>query len=123
SQEDTFGVSDGFHHKWVGIDPTGGTDAFSPNVIWGKEDRTMDVWVQLAVIAQAKADAVTVFVREMPEYSIKHNDILIDDASLVVIPPVVGPVVQPVAVGAQKSVKNDKPEAALELSRVATIGS
>jgi hypothetical protein len=123
SQNDDFGVSEGYHHKWVGIDPTGGTDALGPNVIWGNEDRTMDVWVQLGVIAQAQADHVTVFVRERPEYSIKHNDVLIDDASLFVIPDQTAPVVQPVANATRKASDNDKPENAVAISRVPTSGT
>lgn len=123
SQKDDFGVSEAFHHKWVGIDPTGGSDPFSPNIVWGNEDRTMDVWVQLGVIAQAKGEYVTVYVRETPEYSVKHNDVLIDDADLVVIPAPTGPVVQPVAQASQKALDNDKPENAVPISRVPTNGT
>lgn len=123
SQLDTFGVSESFHRKWVGIDPTGGTDAFAPTVIWGNEDRTMDVWVHLGVIAQAQGDAVTVFVRETPDLPVKHNDVLIDDASLVVIPPPAQPVVQPVAVGEKKATNNDTPQNAVMIGRVATSGA
>jgi hypothetical protein len=123
SQNDDFGVSDGYHHKRVGIDPTGGSDPFAPTVVWGNEDRTMDVWVQLGVIAQAKGDAVTVFVQEKPEYSLKHNDVLIDDAALVTIPAPTGRVVQPEAVGSVKAlVDNSTPDKALPISRIATTG-
>jgi hypothetical protein len=123
SQEDVFGVSEAFHHKWVGIDPTGGTDAFSPNVIWGNEDRTMDVWVQIGVIAKAQGEYVTVFVREQPEYPVKHNDVLLDDAELFVIPPPAGGVVvQPVSAATRSAAKADNTtaEKALEISRTAT---
>jgi len=123
SQNDTFGVSEGFHHKWVGIDVNGGTDPYSQDIVWGNEDRTMDVWVQLGVIAQAKGDHVTVFVRETPEYSIKHNDVLVDDAALVTIPEPAQPVVQPVASATQKATNNDKPENAVTISPVATTGT
>ena len=116
SQLDKFGISDGFSHKWVGIDPTGGVDPYSPNIVWGNEDRTMDVWVQVGVIAQAKADKVTVFVREMPEYSVKHNDTLIDDGELVTIPAPEGPVVQPSSVLTKKlSGDNTSPDKAFRL--------
>jgi hypothetical protein len=122
SQEDVFGVSEAFHHKWVGIDPTGGVDPFSANIVWGNEDRTMDVWVQLGVIAQAKGDTVTVFVRETPEYSVKHNDVLLDDAEMVVVPaPADGAAVQPVAnaVRSAEQADNTTAEKALELGRTA----
>jgi hypothetical protein len=120
SQEDVFGVSEAFHHKWVGIDPNGGVDPFSPNVVWGNEDQTMDVWVQLGVIARAKGETVTVFVRETPEYSVKHNDVLLDDAELVVIaPPPGGVAVQPIAAATRSADKADNTtaEKALELGR------
>jgi hypothetical protein len=126
SQEDVFGVSEAFHHKWVGIDPTGGVDPFSPNIVWGNEDRTMDVWVQLGVIAPAKGDTVTVFVRETPEYSVKHNDVLIDDAELVVVPaPAGGVAVQPVANATRsaENADNGTPEKALELGRTALLAT
>jgi hypothetical protein len=117
SQADVFGVSDGFHRKWVGIDPSGGTDPFSPNVVWGNEDRTMDTWVQLGVVAQARGDRVTVFVREQPEWSVKHNDVLIDDAELVAVPAPSGAVAQPVAQGIREVAgENATPEGAVAIS-------
>lgn len=116
SEQDYFCISESYHHKWVGIDPTGGTDPFSPNIVWGTEDRTMDVWAQLGVIAQARGDRVTVFVRNRPEYSVKHNDILIDDAELVVLPEPPQPVQQPVAIGTMKiGDENRTPDSAVAL--------
>lgn len=124
SESDVFGLSDSFHHKWVGIDPTGGTDPFSPEVVWGREDRTMDLWDELAVIAQARGDTVTVFVRETPEYSVKHNDVLVDDAALVTIPPPVGPVVQPLAVASRTApADNVRPDRAAPIGRITTLGT
>jgi hypothetical protein len=65
-----------------------------------------------------------VFVQEKPEYSLKHNDVLIDDADLVQIPAPTGPVVQPQAVGTVKAlVDNSSPDKALPISRVATTGA
>jgi hypothetical protein len=124
SEQDVFCISESYHHKWVGIDPTGGTDPYSPNVVWGNEDRTMDAWVQLGVIAQARGDRVTVFVREQPEYSVKHNDVLIDDAELLTIPAPTGPVVQPVANATLKApTDNQTPERAALITALPTTGS
>jgi hypothetical protein len=118
SEQDFFCISEGYHSKWVGIDPTGGADPFSPNIVWGNEDRTMDVWAQIGVIAQAKGNKVTVFVREQPQYSLKHNDILLDDAELVVIPEPAQPVVQPVATGSVAVTDNTTPEKAAAIGFV-----
>jgi hypothetical protein len=87
SQRDQWRVSESWQHRWVGIDPTGGTDPFSPNVVWSRDDATMDEWVRLSVEARARGGWATVFVREQPDWPVKHNDCLVDDAELVVIAP------------------------------------
>jgi len=87
----------------VGIDPYGGTDAFSPNIIWTTPYDTFDTWGLYSVEATAQAGTVTVFTRSTPHYGNQHNDIYVDDASLVAvdnsgagnIQPVVPPVVPP----------------------------
>ena len=67
----------------VGIDPTGGTDAFSPNVVWSTPFDTYDTWGLYSVEATAAGSVVTVFTRSTPHYGNEHNDIYVDDASLV----------------------------------------
>lgn len=49
----------------VGIDPFGGTDPRSSNVVWGPENWRNDCKIcdNQAVTAQAKADVITIFVR------------------------------------------------------------
>jgi LysM repeat protein len=69
----------------VGIDPTGGLSAFSPNVIWSAPQDSFDAWGYYAIEAVAKASTVTVFTRSRPVYAIQHDDVYLDDASLVVI--------------------------------------
>src|SRR5207248_6206956 len=87
SQNDEFARSEGIHRRWVGIDPDGGTDPFDPRVVWSTADATMDRFAQLSVAAQARGDRATVFVRTQPDWATKHNDVLLDDAELVVIAP------------------------------------
>jgi len=82
SAKDVWAQSDSHYNKWVGIDPTGGIDPFSPNVVWSDVNREMDQWVQLTVSTTAKASTVTVFVRGKPDFAVKHNDIVVDEASL-----------------------------------------
>ena len=74
-------------HLRVGIDPTGGTDPFSPNIVWSPEQAAFDRWVEFSVEAVAKNDTVTVFTHSRPEWAWArlNNDVYLDDASLVVV--------------------------------------
>lgn len=69
----------------VGIDPFGGTNGFSPNVIWTNVFDVYDVYGLYSIEAVAKSTTVTVFTRSAPTYGLQHNDVYIDDASLVVV--------------------------------------
>jgi LysM repeat protein len=69
----------------VGIDPFGGTNGFSPNVIWTTVNDVYDVYALYSIEAVAKSSTVTVFTRSAPTWGLQHNDIYIDDASLVVV--------------------------------------
>ena len=90
-------------HLKVGIDPYGGTDPFSSNVVWSPEREAFDQWVEFAVQAKAQGDAVTVFTHSRAEFdwARQSNDVYVDDASLSVgpagtpAPAVVTPVTQP----------------------------
>lgn len=72
-------------HMRVGIDPTGGDDPWSPNVVWSPEHDSYDNFGYYEVRAVAQADKVTVYTHSMPEKGMKHNDVYVDDAELVVI--------------------------------------
>jgi hypothetical protein len=74
-------------HMRVGIDPTGGTDPLSGNVVWSSEQNPLDTWVQFAVEATAKSGTITVFTYSAPEYPTKHNDAYWDDGSLTTVAP------------------------------------
>lgn len=69
----------------VGIDPFGGTDAFSPNVVWSNPFTSLDAWSLYTVQATAQASSVTVFTRSTPYWAVQHNDVYVDDANLVVV--------------------------------------
>lgn len=69
----------------VGIDPTGGANPFSSNVVWSTVSDVYDAWGLYTVEAVARGSSVTVFTRSRPIYPLQHNDIYVDDASLVVI--------------------------------------
>jgi LysM repeat protein len=68
----------------VGIDPTGGTDPFASTVVWSGFKEYYDAWGQLSVRARAQSSTVTVFFYSAPQHPVKHNDVYLDDASLVV---------------------------------------
>ena len=69
----------------VGIDPTGGTNPFSPNVIWSAVNDVYDAWGLYVIEAVARSSTITVYTRSTPVYGVQHNDIYVDDASLVVV--------------------------------------
>jgi LysM repeat protein len=69
----------------IGIDPFGDTNPFSPNIVWTPVADIYDAWGFYSVEAVAQGGAVTVFTRSTPVYPLQHNDIYIDDASLVVV--------------------------------------
>lgn len=88
SSGDDPSVSSGGHYGLsVGIDPTGGTDWTSPNIVWSPRNLTMDNWVELIVRAQAKGGTITVYLRGDAEFKLKHNDAYFDDVCLVVEAP------------------------------------
>ena len=69
-------------NMWVGIDPTGGTDASSGNIVWSGPYNIQNNHGLMEVQATASGDAVTVFTRSQPIWCMDHNDSFWDDASL-----------------------------------------
>jgi len=88
-------------HLRIGIDPTGGTNPFSPDIVWSPEQAAFDRWVEFSVEAVAKNDTVTVFTHSRPDWSWArlNNDVYLDDASLVVVSE--APAYQPVSAEAR----------------------
>jgi LysM repeat protein len=69
----------------VGIDPTGGADAASSAIIWSQASSSYDAFNEYSVTATASSSSATVFVRSTVSTPIQHNNIYVDDASLVVL--------------------------------------
>lgn len=88
-------VDDGDYKVSIGIDPTGGVDGSSPNVIWSPQVKEYNQWVQLQVMAVAQSSTVTVFTRGAPLYRVKHNDSYWDEASVIASAPPTPPPVPP----------------------------
>lgn len=84
SQHDNPDVSEenGRYKTCVGIDPYGGTDPFSPQVVWGEMVEEYDEWGQRAVTIESVSDTITVFLRGMCQWRVKHNDSYWDEARL-----------------------------------------
>ncbi len=108
TEADNSDVSDrsGTPNMRVGIDPTGGTNIYNPNIVWSEFQQPFDAYVPFAVQAQAQGDKVTVFTYSAPsvnpnspEYGFKHNDIYWDDATLTATGGSVAPAVAPPASG------------------------
>ncbi|MCC6904674.1 MAG: LysM peptidoglycan-binding domain-containing protein [Anaerolineae bacterium] len=68
----------------VGIDPTGGTDAFAPTVIWSSDKLSWDNFSLFAIQAKAQGNRVTVFTYSRTEFPSQVNNAYWDDAALVV---------------------------------------
>ncbi len=79
----------------VGIDPYGGTDPFSSNIVWSQPGDSYDTFAQFTVQATAGANAVTVFTYSQPVYPLQHNDVYVDDAALVTLGKTTTPSVSP----------------------------
>ena len=85
----------GNYRVYVGIDPTGGTDWSSPNVVWSEPRIEYNSWIHLELQAQAQAGTITVFLRGHPEFRTKFNDSYWEDACLTVVRPTPRPTKTP----------------------------
>jgi LysM repeat protein len=68
----------------VGVDPTGGTDGSSANIVWSAPSIQYDAYNEYAVTASATSTTVTVWIRSTVTTPVKNTNIYVDDASLVV---------------------------------------
>jgi LysM repeat protein len=72
-------------HLRIGIDPTGGNDPWSKEIVWSSEQDAYDQFTRFEVEAVARSSKVTVFTHSRPEYPMEHNDVYLDDAELAII--------------------------------------
>ncbi len=75
-------------HLQVGIDPNGGWDPWSQDIIWSQDQESFDEWKLFQVEAWMKnSTAATVFTRSRAEWdwARMNNDVYVDDARLEVI--------------------------------------
>lgn len=69
----------------IGIDPNGGTNGESRDIIWSAPSIQYDAYNDYSVIAIAARNAVTVFIRSTVSTPVQNNNIYVDDAALVVV--------------------------------------
>ncbi|MBN1889334.1 MAG: hypothetical protein JW850_15170 [Thermoflexales bacterium] len=71
----------------VGLDPTGGSDPLSSNIVWSEPVDSLDAWTLITVTARASSSNVTMFARCKPDFPFSHenNDCYYDDAYMVVV--------------------------------------
>ena len=76
----------------VGIDPNGGTDPWSPGVIWAS-GYSYDQFNLIGPVQAQVGDGgtVTVFVRATAKWPYKHNDVYWDDVALIYTTPPAAP--------------------------------
>lgn len=81
----------------IGIDPTGGTDPASSDIVWGHGAHIYNEYYEVPnATTTATGDKSTVFVESKTLWPYKHNDAYWDSISLVASEPViVPPVVEP----------------------------
>ena len=77
------------NHMLVGIDPYGGSDPRSPNVVWNWDGNDPAWWgpydyysSTLPVVTVAQAHTVTLFLRAITHMPTKYDDVYFDTASL-----------------------------------------
>jgi len=68
----------------VGIDPTGGTDGQSANIVWSAPVIQYDAYNEYTVNTTAGGSAVTVFIRSTITSPVKSTNVYVDDTALVV---------------------------------------
>ena len=73
----------------VGIEPNGGTDPFSPSIIWSAKQQAPDHYILIGPVSAqvGEGGAVTVYMRSKTKWAFKHLDAYWDDASLIVTTP------------------------------------
>jgi len=71
----------------VGIDPNGGTDPFSGNIVWSSPYFNYDTFGKVGPVQATvgASGAATLFVKAYGKWDLKHNDAYFDDMSLTML--------------------------------------
>lgn len=74
--------SDGRYRMRVGIDPYGGINPESPDIVWSVTMQPYDDYKAISVPTVTRSDRLTVFVWGQAEWAVKHNDAYVDSVEL-----------------------------------------
>jgi hypothetical protein len=74
--------STGRYRMRIGIDPYGGTNPESGDVLWSGTVQPYDAYVPLAVEDVTRSDRCTIFVWGQAEWAFKHNNAYVDQVEL-----------------------------------------
>lgn len=88
SGQNNFDKSDGRYRMRIGVDPYGGIDPDSIDVVWsdgGHAIQPYDEWFPLQIETVVRSDRATIFVWGQPEWPLHHNNAYVDDCSLMVL--------------------------------------
>ncbi len=85
-----FSEGDGQLTMQIGIDPTGGSNPFSPSVVWSKAMFSYDAYSPFRVEAFASGNAITVYTRGKAVWGVQNNDVYFDHARLAITVPQYG---------------------------------
>ncbi|MFZ4828784.1 MAG: LysM peptidoglycan-binding domain-containing protein [Phototrophicaceae bacterium] len=69
----------------IGIDPTGGTNPFSDDILWSIAKEEYDTFGLHSINAVAESSSITVFVQSRVSFPVKNSSVYIDDASLTLV--------------------------------------
>ena len=71
----------------VGIDPNGGTDPFSTNIVWGAPSYIYDKFGKIGPVQATvgQSGVATLFIQAYGKWPNKHNDAYFDDAALTLV--------------------------------------
>jgi hypothetical protein len=58
---------------FIGIDPTGGTDPLSSNIVWSDGEFSDDAWKRIEVSAVAQSSIITIFLKHVQKWNIEWN--------------------------------------------------
>jgi hypothetical protein len=66
----------------IGVDPTGGTNWQSADIVWGPHIQQYDEYAQFSISVTAQTSQITVYTWSRPIWPGKHNDVYWDTATL-----------------------------------------
>ena len=75
--------NDGRIHVRIGVDPYGGSDPESRDIIWSQPKQDMWEYAPLMVETTTKSDRATLWVWTLAEWPMLHNDVYLDAAQLI----------------------------------------